>query len=169
MWHGFCLLFTNIYRERRESGTERSAKSTFGREELGPNQLKLGTELLAQGRCPLFLRCRGSIMTKSSRRKSLFRLTAPEGSLYDGGAEGGQAAAGMVTGRETEGSHLEPQAQNTESKLEMTQVFDFPKPTSSDILSPTRPKLLSLSKGATSWGPVLKYMKLPERISLKPP
>lgn len=53
----FAYLFTNIYRERRESGTERSDKSSFGREELGPTQLKLGTELLAHGKCHLLLCC----------------------------------------------------------------------------------------------------------------
>lgn len=42
-------------------------------------------------------------MTESNRRKSLFQLTSLEGSLYDGGAEGGQEAAGVVTGREAGG------------------------------------------------------------------
>lgn len=53
-------------------------------------------------------------MTKSNRRKNLFQLTALEVSLYNGEAEGGQVAAGMVTVRKAEGSHLKPQARNTE-------------------------------------------------------
>lgn len=73
----------------------------------------------------------------------------------------------MAAGREAKGSRLEPQAQSSENKLEMAQVFGLSKPTVSDILLPTRPYLLSLPTQCPTWGPGFKYMELWESISFK--
>lgn len=90
-------------------------------------RLALGMELFGQSSCAGY--CSVAVINHPNQKQ----LTADGEFLlaygfrgvsrYGGGAERGQPATGLATGREAKGSRLEPQAQSSENKLEMAQVF----------------------------------------------